>query len=771
MTALRSGLVLASRYTLDRRLGGVADTEIWLARDKMTRADVALKILSGDDVSESLLKREWEVTLRLVHPHIARVFEFQTADPAFYSMQYVDGPDLSVLSGATLSATLPVLASIADALDYAHGRGVIHRDIKASNVLLDPNGAPYLIDFGVAADDGGDIGGGSLIASSPQRLDGQAATPADDIFALGGLMYELITGQSPYSAAHVADDIRSRVPDEAVAASGETIPPGVATLLAAMLSKSSDDRPAAEDVVERLAEAGFNKGTAPRSLVGKARTTRVDVTSIAPTRTTETATQASPTAVRRDGLQLPLVVGAFVVLLGLLLSVLFLLPRTVEQPADEKPVTEAKAPESEPEPVVETRQPPERDARVIGRQETERVLGELLAKIETLDARAAPRWGGLPYQQARAVYAAGDEAYLDRNYANAISNYREAIELLDPLLAQADEVFEQALQDGQDAIDAANAPDAIEAFELAVAVTPNSSLAVDGLARARNLDAVLDLIDQGIAYERELELEAARQSFASAVELDPAWQPATEGLARIEASIRQFSFESRMSEGIAALAEQDYLSARAAFRRAAEIRPGAPEPADGLQQVDQALRLQSIRALEQQAIEQKQSEQWEMAIETYEEILELDGNLSFAQDGLAQSRSMVSLFETIDGYIEDPDSLVSPGRMQQATQTLIGMTRITDMGPRLTAQRDELSRLLRRASTPLTIQLVSDNATNVSVFKVGRLGTFASRQLELKPGTYVAVGNRAGFRDVRVEFRVAPEIDMQPVIVRCEEPI
>ncbi len=771
MSALRSGLVLASRYTLDRRVGGVAATETWLARDKMTRANVALKILTGEESSEALLQREWEVTLRLVHPNIARAFEFQSADPAFYSMQFVDGPDLSVLAGASLADTLPALASVADALRYAHGRGVVHRDIKSSNILLDPDGAPFLIDFGVAADEGDDIGGGSLIASSPQRLDGQAATPADDVFALGGLMYEIITGHSPYSAAHVAEDIRSKVPDTAVAASGEDLPADIASLLESMLSKSAEARPSAEEVVERLAEAGFRKGTAPRALVGKARTTRVEVASIAPRRARDTRPQPASSAISQSkGIQFPLVAGAFVVLVLLLLSVLFLLPGTVEQPAgvDEAPV---EASTQEPAPAVESREPPQRDARVVGRQETERVLGQLLAKIETLDARAAPRWGGLPYQQARAVYAAGDEAYLDRNYAVAIENYREAIGLLDPLLVQADEVFEKALMDGQDAIDAANAPDAIEAFELAVAVTPNSSLAVDGLARARNLDAVLDLVDQGIVYERQLEMQAARQSFASAVELDPAWQPAQEGLKRVDASIRQFSFESRMSEGLAALAQQDYLSARAAFRMADEIRPGAPEPADGLQQVDQALRLQSIRSLEQKAIDQKQSEQWEMAVETYQEILELDANLSFAQQGLNESRSMVTLFETIDGYIDNPDSLVSPGRMQQATQTLIGMTRIADMGPRLTEQRDELSRLLKRASTPLTVQIVSDNATNVSVFKVGRLGTFASRQLELKPGTYVAVGNRAGYRDVRVEFRVAPEIDMQPVVVRCEEPI
>ncbi len=73
--------------------------------------------------------------------------------------------------------------------------------------------------------------------------------------------------------------------------------------------------------------------------------------------------------------------------------------------------------------------------------------------------------------------------------------------------------------------------------------------------------------------------------------------------------------------------------------------------------------------------------------------------------------------------------------------------------------------------TPLTVQLVSDNVTDVSIYKVGKLGTFQTRELDLRPGTYVAVGSRPGYRDVRLEFRVAPEIDLQPVVVRCEEAI
>jgi hypothetical protein len=109
--------------------------------------------------------------------------------------------------------------------------------------------------------------------------------------------------------------------------------------------------------------------------------------------------------------------------------------------------------------------------------------------------------------------------------------------------------------------------------------------------------------------------------------------------------------------------------------------------------------------------------------------------------------------------------------MQEATKLIIDVTTMESVGPRLAEQRDELSRLLKRAATPVPVELVSDNVTTVSIYKVGALGAFTTRRLELRPGTYVAVGARPGYRDVRLEFRVAPEIDMEPVVVRCEEPI
>ncbi|MDH3534081.1 MAG: hypothetical protein OEO82_14190, partial [Gammaproteobacteria bacterium] len=603
----------------------------------------------------------------------------------------------------------------------------------------------------------------------------------DDIFALGGLLYELVAGGSPYASTATTDAIRTTVPPPLTTADGSAVPKAVQELVAAMLDKDAHKRPDAAAVVDTLQRAGFAGAPAPPRYVARRAAqpaAMIEAVDQIRPRSKAAVTGPDPDASDRSGIS-PRAVGiSLAVLLVLLLGVVFILPDTV--------TTEGPAPIAEPEEAAAaadqqqsadaaaalgTGDTPQRDARVVARAETETVLGELLTKMDTLDRRAVQRWGGLRYKQAQAVYAEGDQAYLARNYAAAIDKYREAIEIVEPLLDEVDQVFAQAMQDGQTALDAADSVEALRHFELAVAISPSHAPAKAGYTRARNLDTVLALVDQGLAHEKDLELEAARQSFARAVELDAEWRPAQEGLLRIDATIRQRDFDERMTEGLSALADRDYVGARAAFRMAQSLKPGSPEPADGLLQVDQGIRLDRIVNLERRAQNEEQNEQWDTAVATYEELLEIDNTLLFAQEGLQRAREMAALHEQLAKYLAEPDRLSAPATMRAATTLVVNITRMPEIGPRLADQRDELSRLLKRAATPLTVQLVSDNMTNVSIYKVGKLGSFATRELSLRPGTYVAVGSRPGYRDVRLEFRVAPEVEAKPIVVRCEEAI
>lgn len=806
MLELNKGTQLAERYTLERPLGSGGEAATWLAKDRLTRASVTLKIVPATGAASERLRQEWQTNLRLMHAHIVRVFEFhKDRGVAFYSLQYVDGADLGALAGKALTEILPPLGLVADALRYSHAKGIVHRDVKASNILLDYNGVPYLSDFGVAAEAGTVADGGSPIAASPQARNGEAAQPADDIFALGVLLYELISGSPPWPAEAEPAPLRS--------SSGDSIPAPVVGLVGRMLDEDGSKRPSAEEVVEVFRQAGFVPGPARSQITARPPVADEPVETVSAVQHVRAASDAptiasSPGGV--SGISLRAALGALAALVGVLLGVVFLLPDALQEEQAARSETSLSPPgidRSGENSLVEADVPGsavgsgidrvtrefvpenqtldgeriefnENDADYSGLEDDEKlrynvemILGELLSSFETLEKRSVQRWAQVPYRRAREFYAQGDAAFLKRNWAAAEIHYLDALSLLEPLFEQVEPEFEKALLGARTAFDEGDRVEALRLYELAVAITPNHPEARAGFQRAKNLETVLQLVDQGLDYEEELELDAAEASYTQAVALDPNWLPATEGVERVRATRTKIQFDSRMSEGLEAVAVEDYLAARAAFRMAEQLIPGSPEPADGLLQVDQGLRLGNINTLEQEAKALEQSEHWDAAATTYEEILKVDGNLVFAQEGLSNSRRMSALHTQFDDYMKDPDRLSVPSVMKRATTLVVDVTVMPDIGPRLAGQRDELSRLLKRAATPVTVELVSDNMTAVSIYKIGVLGNFGSTQLDLRPGAYVAIGIREGFRDVRIEFRVAPEIEMQPVVVVCEEPV
>ncbi|MDH3840972.1 MAG: protein kinase [Chromatiales bacterium] len=808
MLDLSKGTRLAERYTLERSLGSGGEATTWLAKDRLTRAQVALKIVPANSGANARLHDEWQTNLRLMHAHIVRVFEFhEDQGAAFYSMQFVDGADFGVLTGSPLADLLPPVGLVAEALRYAHGKNIVHRDIKASNVLLDFNGAPYLSDFGVAAPVGSLAAGGSPIAASPGALRGEAVQPADDIFALGKLIYELISGAPPQAKS---DAVGGPEFQTLIAASGEDVPAAIRDLVASMLEDDAGKRPDAEGVVDALRQAGFPPGAARSQITARPVVSDERIESVAAVRRSPTpaAGQIGMEPAESAGIS-PRTLGIGLAVLAVaLLGVVFLLPAVTDKksgPTNTRLVPEASTSAGESPAVAdipdendmtggnrvtreyvpentaldgETIEFNENDADYTDlddsgklRYKVDMILGELLSDFETLERRAVQRWAAVAYRRAQDFYKKGDDAYLRKEWAAAEVHYLDALSVLEPLFDQVEPEFQKALTGASVAFEAGDRAEALRLFELAVAITPNSPAAREGYERAKNLETVLQLVDQGLEYEEELELDAAEASFQQAVDLDPDWVPAQEGVDRVRITRTKIQFDSRMSEGIEALAIGDYLGARAAFRMAEQLIPGSPEPADGLLQVDQGLRLDNINTLEQEALALERSEHWDAAAKTYEEILKVDSNLSFAMDGLAKSHRMSELHMQLDDYIKDPDRLAVPSVMKRATTLLVNVTRMAEIGPRLEGQRDELSRLLKRAATPVSIELVSDNLTSVSIYKVGVLGNFANTRLDLPPGTYVAVGVRPGYRDVRLEFRVAPEIDMQPVVVQCEEPI
>ena len=201
------GALLASRYRIIRQLGQGGMGSVWLAEDtQLDNKQFAIKMLPSILVSNKRayrqLKDEALVAMRLVHPNIVqlRAFEENGGNP-FLVMDYIDGETLDdhLAEKGKLSEdeTIRLLKPIAAALDYAHGEGVVHRDVKPANVMIRKDGHPYILDFGIAREIQetmtrvtGKLSSGTLLYMSPEQLHGATPKKEQDIYSFAAMTYE-----------------------------------------------------------------------------------------------------------------------------------------------------------------------------------------------------------------------------------------------------------------------------------------------------------------------------------------------------------------------------------------------------------------------------------------------------------------------------------------------------------------------------------------------------------------------------------------------------
>jgi serine/threonine-protein kinase len=214
--------LFADRYRLERRLGVGGMATVQLAFDTRLERYVAVKLLAEhlaeDSSFVSRFKREALAAARLVHPNIVQVFDFGSdrhSGRQFIVMEFVDGHSCAELlrdkGPMAPRDAVEILAQACRGLDYAHRNGVVHRDVKPGNLLVNTDGVVKLADFGIAkAAEQSDITKvGSVLGTaaylSPEQARGEPAGPASDLYALGVVSYQLMAGKLPYEAASLTD--------------------------------------------------------------------------------------------------------------------------------------------------------------------------------------------------------------------------------------------------------------------------------------------------------------------------------------------------------------------------------------------------------------------------------------------------------------------------------------------------------------------------------------------------------------------------------------
>jgi serine/threonine-protein kinase len=259
--------LLQRRYELGRQIGAGGMATVYEGRDTALGRKVAVKVMHRQLAEDASFVARFDGEARAIaalnHPGIVSVYDAgRDGDRYFIVMEFAEGESVKqMVSRGPLSVdtTIDVGLQIAKALEYAHGAGILHQDVKSQNILVSADGAAKLVDFGIATMGGADTstGGDAVMGTvhyiAPERARGEQATAASDIYSLGIVLYEMATGRLPFEGTDLAGVARQQVSSEPIPPSrwNSTIPPSLERTILRALQKSPAARQASAGELAR----------------------------------------------------------------------------------------------------------------------------------------------------------------------------------------------------------------------------------------------------------------------------------------------------------------------------------------------------------------------------------------------------------------------------------------------------------------------------------------------------------------------------------------
>ena len=278
MASARKGTIVDERYRLVQKIGTGGMADVWLASDTELDREVAVKILherfAQDPEFVERFKREAKSAAGLQHPNVVGVFDRgDFRDTYFIAMEYVDGPSLKdlVKGGMGVADAVSFVEQILAAAKFAHRKGIVHRDLKPQNVLIDEEGRAKVADFGIASGEASDITQVGTVMGSAEHLsqeqaEGRETTPRSDIYSIGVILYEALTGQVPFTGESPVSVAMKQVTEtpRRPSALNPKVPPAIDAVTMRALSKDPSERYKDADAFRAALEAAMANPDKPR---------------------------------------------------------------------------------------------------------------------------------------------------------------------------------------------------------------------------------------------------------------------------------------------------------------------------------------------------------------------------------------------------------------------------------------------------------------------------------------------------------------------------
>ena len=363
----------------------------------------------------------------------------------------------------------------------------------------------------------------------------------------------------------------------------------------------------------------------------------------------------------------------------------------------------------------------------------------------------------------------GDLLFGERKFDESTKEYELALEEIKQLLDNMSTEYAHWFEQGVAALEDRDYETSVHALTRAQAIEPLNEEVQARLDRVNLLPQVNELIRESERAKLKEEWTEALGFLDELVQLDPLTKGITERREEILEHITTQSLRDALTEGHEQLAVENYDAAEQTFNRILVDYPDNVAAKTGLEQVGRARLNAAIEALRIAAEEKENELDMRGALKIYEEALNLDSSLQFANEGRQRVFEIISVINAMNLTMQDPDALSADDTYDEAKKNLETAKTHRGHSAEYDALLSRFTNLVEYAGSQLLVVLISDDETEVTLTTSHRIGSFQRHELSLRPGRYTLHGSRDGWVDVRKTFVV--ERDMEPVSILCEEQI
>lgn len=456
------------------------------------------------------------------------------------------------------------------------------------------------------------------------------------------------------------------------------------------------------------------------------------------------------------------------VLVCALIFVIFYLPKTISKPkleTDSKVFMEQEINK----PIDES---PWHEAQLSKHRKTSQtILSKVLDKQNTLEQHHVELWGKKQFDLAFEKAKQGDLSYRSQEFDKAIALYTESLTMLTNLELEIEHQYEVYLKKGSEALAANNAPEAKKLLQIAMYLKPEGIDAQEKYDRALVLDEVLSLNKEGETLIQNKSLNIAKKRFLKAIELDKNSLLTQRNLSSVKEKITQRDFSKAMSRGYVSLNKREFNNAIKHFSTAQKILPESGDPKEAIiQSKNQQIQEQIAVILNSAAIFEK-ALKWQEAAKEYNQALLIDSSLTAARVGLIRSNSKFELESRLNKIIKNPMRLSNNNVYLEAQNTYKQAVKIQNPDANLLKQITSVKQILAQSKLPIDIEILSDDLTHITIYRIGDIGHFTNKNMSLKPGEYTLIGSRNGYRDIRKVVTLIPGSKNNKILVKCVEKV